>query len=42
VFDVDLDMDVLHVRFDTSKVTVKAMLELIAKEGFQAKIISRD
>jgi hypothetical protein len=41
VFDVDLDREVLHVRFEASKVTVKAMLELIADEGFQARVVSQ-
>jgi len=39
---VDLDRDVLHVRFDAGKVNVTTMLQVIAKEGFEGKIVPNE
>jgi hypothetical protein len=36
----DLDHDLLHVRYEPSKLAPEAMLQAVGKQGFQGKIVS--
>ena len=38
--DADLDNDLLHVRYDAAKATPAEMMKVIAKQGFEAKMVS--
>jgi hypothetical protein len=36
--EVDLEADSLEVRFDPRRVSTEAILQVVAKQGFQGKI----
>jgi hypothetical protein len=40
--DVDLKKDLLHVRYDPSRVTPEQMLQTIDKLGYEGKILAED
>jgi hypothetical protein len=40
VHDVDFIKDLLHIRYDPSKVTPQQMLEEVRKQGFEGTIVA--